>query len=707
MGSNPSTESNYKTTVNSKNKMQMLCMRKETTAQRDLQQKYVATLATRRIGEMRVRKHRSPSNLGKNKTITTKQWLQRLKWNVMRFYLNDATHGRRQQLRDLTLANNSLQERYQSKELFDRSPTLPRTYQATVGNDGNSSKKLTVNSTRARNKALTKRRRTTYVIQSLALAQNNQTQARGNQTQARGNHTQQLLAAGTRRNNQNGVAPTNQNAIVLPQQTKQSNGWLQTRYQLSLNTTHPDFTKTTAFRNLALLKHATTGFHQIDQLLPRNQLPQQNQISPQNTKNTKTSRDAQNKISDPKMQTKLTNRDINHQKSLYIPTNDLLYKFSHGRFEGLRLGSRRFMVVRGRSISGPWLRDDGSFMGEPRSIAWLHAVVQVLAFPDFSVHGLNKTDFTVAFMQGWSQYSQALYSVIVLSVKLCLVVFVVVSYQVGGRAGRVIDAPGIGERVGIKHAGPLGSIGLNGAGDYNVDFMPTKGEDLSAPAAAVPRDHLDVFTYLNRVVFQLLYLYGLLPTPNWYNNVGLNEEFPIEVTSLKSDQHISSNRKKKLSGEQYSRGFEDISRELTGEDKISQGHKPAQGVSCSQPAQRSPDQLRVSEESTRVGNVAGLTGVVSIIQIRVSASRYERWDLLQIFELPGSSCCVSETSEEADLSRRRLLCPGEICLVLYVLRFDLVFFFWFCVAWVRVAHYMFISNQAGQGGVPAGRSPFG
>ncbi|KZV44223.1 hypothetical protein F511_13865 [Dorcoceras hygrometricum] len=33
MGSNPSTESNYKTAVNSKNKMQMLCMKPGTTAE--------------------------------------------------------------------------------------------------------------------------------------------------------------------------------------------------------------------------------------------------------------------------------------------------------------------------------------------------------------------------------------------------------------------------------------------------------------------------------------------------------------------------------------------------------------------------------------------------------------------------------------------------------------------------------------------------
>ncbi|KZV53665.1 hypothetical protein F511_38165 [Dorcoceras hygrometricum] len=30
----------------------------------------------------------------------------------------------------------------------------------------------------------------------------------------------------------------------------------------------------------------------------------------------------------------------------------------------------------------------------------------------------------------------------------------------------------------IEHAGPLDSLGLNGAGDDPVDFMPTGGEDL-------------------------------------------------------------------------------------------------------------------------------------------------------------------------------------------------------------------------------------
>ncbi|KZV41002.1 hypothetical protein F511_18365 [Dorcoceras hygrometricum] len=47
-----------------------------------------------------------------------------------------------------SLANNSLQEWYRKEELLKRSPTLPRTYQTTVGNDENSPEKLTVNSTR-------------------------------------------------------------------------------------------------------------------------------------------------------------------------------------------------------------------------------------------------------------------------------------------------------------------------------------------------------------------------------------------------------------------------------------------------------------------------------------------------------------------------------------------------------------------------------
>ncbi|KZV29854.1 hypothetical protein F511_06706 [Dorcoceras hygrometricum] len=133
MGSNPSSESNYKTAVNSKNKMQMLCMRKETTAQRNLQQN---------------------------------MW-------------------------------SRLQEWYRKEELLDRSPTLPRTYQTTVGNDGNSPKKLTVNSTRVRRTEVDNQDNISLTGQPAGTRE-------------------QIPPAGTRRNTQNGVAPTNQNATVLP-----------------------------------------------------------------------------------------------------------------------------------------------------------------------------------------------------------------------------------------------------------------------------------------------------------------------------------------------------------------------------------------------------------------------------------------------------------------------------------------------------------
>ncbi|KZV44019.1 poly (ADP-ribose) polymerase family protein [Dorcoceras hygrometricum] len=127
-------------------------------------------------------------------------------------------HELNQQLRTSAPAHNSLQNGYRMKEILERSPTLPRTPKTTVGNNGKSPDKLTVNSTRVRRtevdnrenislnvaskrcvstyvndvaqtqqlvanpssgflSANQKRRHTTYVIQTLALAQNNQTQA--------------------------------------------------------------------------------------------------------------------------------------------------------------------------------------------------------------------------------------------------------------------------------------------------------------------------------------------------------------------------------------------------------------------------------------------------------------------------------------------------------------------------------------------------
>ncbi|KZV35711.1 heat stress transcription factor A-4b-like [Dorcoceras hygrometricum] len=127
-------------------------------------------------------------------------------------------HELNQQLRASAPANNSLQKGYRMKAILKRSPTLPCTYQTMAGNDGNLSEKPTVNSnlgfeeknsnrenislnvaskccvpTYVNDVAQTqqlvtnpssgflranqKRRRTTYVIQALALAQNNQMQA--------------------------------------------------------------------------------------------------------------------------------------------------------------------------------------------------------------------------------------------------------------------------------------------------------------------------------------------------------------------------------------------------------------------------------------------------------------------------------------------------------------------------------------------------
>ncbi|KZV32733.1 hypothetical protein F511_15797 [Dorcoceras hygrometricum] len=62
-----------------------------------------------------------------------------------KFYLHYKTHGR-QQLRVPQLANHSLQKWYKMEEILERSPTLPQTPKTTIGNDGNSPEKLTVNS---------------------------------------------------------------------------------------------------------------------------------------------------------------------------------------------------------------------------------------------------------------------------------------------------------------------------------------------------------------------------------------------------------------------------------------------------------------------------------------------------------------------------------------------------------------------------------
>ncbi|KZV45911.1 hypothetical protein F511_27695 [Dorcoceras hygrometricum] len=107
MWSNPSTERNYKTAVNSKNKMQMLCMQPGTTAEGYNQE-------------------REP----KNSMHSSMEICNRICGHYE--------------------YNNSLQEWYRMEELLERSPTLPQTPKTTVGNDGNHRIKSTVNSTRVR-----------------------------------------------------------------------------------------------------------------------------------------------------------------------------------------------------------------------------------------------------------------------------------------------------------------------------------------------------------------------------------------------------------------------------------------------------------------------------------------------------------------------------------------------------------------------------
>ncbi|KZV23255.1 ent-kaur-16-ene synthase, chloroplastic [Dorcoceras hygrometricum] len=106
---------------------------------------------------------------------------------------------------------------------------------------------------------LIKWRRTSYVIQTLTLAHqqlDNQTQATGTLTRVyiysklynQSTHMRTNPRSWYQSQHLNDVVPTYQNAAVCLQQAKQSISWIQTRYQLSLNTTHPDFTKTTDAR---------------------------------------------------------------------------------------------------------------------------------------------------------------------------------------------------------------------------------------------------------------------------------------------------------------------------------------------------------------------------------------------------------------------------------------------------------------------------
>ncbi|KZV19752.1 hypothetical protein F511_34629 [Dorcoceras hygrometricum] len=201
-----------------------------------------------------------------------------------------------QQLRVPQLANHSLQKWYRMKELLERSPTLPRTYQTTAGNNGNSPERLTMNNALS---DLTKRRRTAYIIKSAtswspktigwflsrefppkaALTKTTTHSLRhpvassrakkpdagySNHHQSQATVANKSLAAGqpvatSKRRRAN---LSKRCRFALNEQNKATAGY----NTLPALTTHPDFTKTTAFRNLALPKHAMTEFHQFDQL---------------------------------------------------------------------------------------------------------------------------------------------------------------------------------------------------------------------------------------------------------------------------------------------------------------------------------------------------------------------------------------------------------------------------------------------------------
>ncbi|KZV21331.1 MLO-like protein [Dorcoceras hygrometricum] len=164
MGSNPSTESNYKTAVNSKNKMQMLCMRPGTTAEgynqgrepkNSMHSSTESSIdmcghATRCIGADKSQQEDASAE----SPLALTSW--KLNNKALRYdlianskgYLNSEHTAKVNNFAILLTANNSLREWYRMKELLKWSPTLPRTSKKVAGNDGNSSEKLTANSTR-------------------------------------------------------------------------------------------------------------------------------------------------------------------------------------------------------------------------------------------------------------------------------------------------------------------------------------------------------------------------------------------------------------------------------------------------------------------------------------------------------------------------------------------------------------------------------
>ncbi|KZV16195.1 hypothetical protein F511_43445 [Dorcoceras hygrometricum] len=91
-------------------------------------------------------------------------------------------HELNQQLRASAPAHNSLQNGYRMEELFERSPTIPQTYQTMVGNDGNHRIKSTVNSTRVRRTEVDNRENISLMTRHSLLATGPQTQKLDNPT---------------------------------------------------------------------------------------------------------------------------------------------------------------------------------------------------------------------------------------------------------------------------------------------------------------------------------------------------------------------------------------------------------------------------------------------------------------------------------------------------------------------------------------------
>ncbi|KZV43895.1 hypothetical protein F511_34950 [Dorcoceras hygrometricum] len=200
MGLNPSTESKHKTASNNKNKMQMLCTRwwtttkssnrkgSQSTAQLNLQQMVatgcVPSVVANHSPEDNTRipdasttrpavaqpmncdwqpqqatKHITSKAISQFTQAVTLLKLQaqpeahnkarnKIQTKNRKATCNDENRMQEQQLRAFDRASYSFQKRYRMKELFERSPTLPRMGKTVAGINGKRPEKVTVNSTK-------------------------------------------------------------------------------------------------------------------------------------------------------------------------------------------------------------------------------------------------------------------------------------------------------------------------------------------------------------------------------------------------------------------------------------------------------------------------------------------------------------------------------------------------------------------------------